>query len=138
ARPARRTSSAPAFFVQPPSHTPLDFPPPPGSIPETPLLKDTLMKIGFLDYKLNNYHMKKFHGLLTGPVGNGRISIVAASELEPTDEGRDWCAQNGIPCLASAEEVIAASDALLVLAPNNPETHLAVARPALASGKPVF
>lgn len=96
------------------------------------------MKIGFLDYKLNNYHMKKFHGLLTGPVGNGRISIVAASELEPTDEGRDWCAQNGIPCLASAEEVIAASDALLVLAPNNPETHLAVARPALASGKPVF
>lgn len=95
------------------------------------------MKIGILDYKLTNYHLKKFHGLLTGPVGDGKITITGGAELEATDEGREWCAQNGV-AYRSAEEVIAASDALLVLAPNNPETHLEVARPALATGKPVF
>ncbi len=96
------------------------------------------MKIGFLDYKLTNYHMKKFHGLLTGPVGGGKITISAASELSPTDEGLEWCRENSIPYAMSADEVIATSDALLVLCPNNAETHLDVARPALASGKPVF
>ncbi len=96
------------------------------------------MKIGLLDYQLTNYHLKKFHGLLTGSVGQGEIEIVGASELTQTEEGRKWCADNGVAYVESAEEVIAASDALIVLAPNNPETHLAVGRSALQSGKPVF
>lgn len=96
------------------------------------------MKVGFLDHHLNNYHANKFHGLLTGEVGQtaGGVEIVAAWESHP--EGEDWCAAKGIPRAASAAEVVGLADALLVLAPDNTEAHVALSREAIASGKPVF
>lgn len=96
------------------------------------------MKIGILDYQLTNYHLKKFHGLLTGAVGEGKVNLTAASELVATEEGLAWCTEVGLPYAQTSEEVISSSDALLVLAPNNPEKHLEVARRALESGKPIF
>ena len=96
------------------------------------------MKIGFLEYQLTNSHFKKFHSLLTGAVGAGEMTIVAAGELAPTDVGRKWCADNQVRYCETMDEVIAASDALMVLAPNNPEKHLEVGGSALASGKPVY
>lgn len=96
------------------------------------------MKIGFLEYQLTNSHFKKFHSLLTGELGKGEVSIVAVDELSSTDEGRQWAAANNVRYCDTPQEVVAQSDALLVLAPNNPEKHLEVAVPALTSGKPVF
>lgn len=96
------------------------------------------MKIGYLDYQLKNYHFKKFHGILSGPIGAGHATVDSAWELSPSPEGQEWCRENGVHYHPSAETVIEGSDALMVLAPNNPEKHLEMARPALASGKPVF
>lgn len=98
------------------------------------------MKIGFLDYQLNNYHNKKFHSILSGPVGQslGSPTVACGWELSPTDEGKAWCEENGIRYCTIAQEVFEQCDALLVLAPNNPELHLQIAAPALATGKPVF
>jgi hypothetical protein len=90
------------------------------------------MKIGFIDYHLNNYHANKFHGLLTG-TGH---TIAAAYEFEPT--GEDWCAGKGVTRVGSPQEVINQSEALIVLAPDDSERHLRMAREALQSGKPVF
>lgn len=78
----------------------------------------------------------KFLALLRGSVGNGEIDITGAWESDP--EQQDWCESNGVVRMASAGDVIAASDAIMVLAPNNPEAHLDLARPALEAGKPVF
>lgn len=96
------------------------------------------MKIGYLDNSLTNYHYKKFYGILTGPLAGESNGVAAAWERVPSDEGKKWAAGNNIKYAASAEEVIETCDAIILLAPNNPELHRELARPALASGKPVF
>lgn len=93
------------------------------------------LKIGYLDYNLNTSHPTKFLELLRGEAGEGEVEVVGAWEAEA--EG-DWCSMHGVKRMATAEEVVEASDAVIVLAPNNPEQHLRLARPALESGRPVF
>lgn len=94
------------------------------------------LKIGFLDHHLNTSHSMKFLALLRGSVGNGDVEITGAWESDP--EVDDWCETNGVTRMRDAAEVVAASDAIMVLAPNNAEAHLELARPALEAGKPVF
>ncbi len=94
------------------------------------------LKIGFLDHHLNTSHSMKFLALLRGCVGNGEVEIAGAWESHP--EVPDWCETNGVTRMHSAAEVIAASDVIMVLAPNNSEAHLDLARPALEAGKRVF
>lgn len=93
------------------------------------------LKIGYLDRNLNTSHPSKFLEILRGEVGQGEVEVVGAWESEP--EG-DWCSKHGVKRMATAEEVVEASDAIIVLAPNNPECHLKLARPALEAGRPVF
>lgn len=78
----------------------------------------------------------KFLALLRGSVGQGDIEISGAWESDP--EQADWCEINGVTRLQSPQEVIERSDAIMVLAPNNPEVHFDLAKPALEAGKPVF
>ncbi len=92
------------------------------------------MKIALIDYQLTNYHLKKFHGLLTGPLADG-VEIIGAHELSRTEQGEAWCRETGVPLVQDAEKLVAAADAIMVLAPNNPETHPEGARQALKSGK---
>jgi hypothetical protein len=110
------------------------FSPIPHPIPTVE--KDTPpMKIGFIDHHLNNYHANKFHSLLTAPEHKD-VQIVAAFESNP--EGEDWCAAKSVPRAKSPAEVIAQSDAIIVLAPDNVGDHLELASDALKSGKPVM
>lgn len=94
------------------------------------------MKIGFIDYHLGNYHANKFHSLLTGAVGSGEVEIVAAYEAKPGE--KDWCVEKGVKRAKTPREVVKKSDAVIVLCPDAPETHLELAKFALKSGKPVF
>ncbi len=94
------------------------------------------LKIGFLDHHLNTSHSTKFLSLLRGEVGNGEIDVVGAWESNP--EQADWYEKYDLKRMNSAAEVIEASDAIMVLAPNNPEAHMELARPALEAGKRVF
>jgi hypothetical protein len=95
------------------------------------------MKIGFIDHHLQNYHADVFHRLLVERIGQGSVEICAAYECAPV-AGEDWCATHRVPRAATPGEVVAKSDAILVLAPDNFEAHPILARAALASGKPVF
>lgn len=94
------------------------------------------LKIGFLDHHLNTSHSMSFLAQLRGCVGNGEVDVVGAWESHP--EVNDWCENNAVTRMKSAAEVIAHSDAIIVLAPNNPEAHLELAAPALEAGKPTF
>jgi hypothetical protein len=96
------------------------------------------IKIGWLDHHLYTHHSQVFLPLILGEIGQGRFEIAAAWESHPDKDKGDWCAENSIPRATSPEEVIEASDVLMVVAPNNPEAHLDLARGALASGKPVY
>ncbi|MBX7244763.1 MAG: Gfo/Idh/MocA family oxidoreductase [Candidatus Sumerlaeaceae bacterium] len=93
------------------------------------------MKIGFIDHHLNNYHADTFLRILTKELEQ-KATVVAAYESNPV--GDDWCAKNGVARVQSAAEVVAASDAVIVLAPDNVEAHLTLGRVALESGKPCF
>ena len=94
------------------------------------------MKIGFIDHHLNNYHSDVFHQILGSPASAGVAHLVSAYESHP--EGPDWCEAKGVARASSPEEVIAKSDAIMVLAPDNVEMHLDLARAAIESKKPVY
>jgi predicted dehydrogenase len=94
------------------------------------------MRIGFVDHHLNNFHANKFLALLHGPLEDLGARVTGAWESDPT--GDDWCAKNGIPRAGSPEAVAADSDAVIVLAPDNIDAHLALCRSVFAAGKPVM
>jgi predicted dehydrogenase len=97
-----------------------------------------VIRIGWLDHHLHTHHSQVFVPLLRDKIGKGDFEIVAAYESTRDPDKSDWCAQNGVKRASSPEEVIAASDVLMVVSPNNPEAHLELSRAALESGKPVY
>lgn len=89
------------------------------------------MTIAFLDHHLDNWHAKVFLGLL-----RERGHDVVAFETDPL-EG-DWCAANGVRRAESVDEAVEASDAVMLLAPDDIEAHLELALAAIPSGKPLW
>lgn len=96
------------------------------------------IKIGWLDHHLYTHHSQVFVPFINGEIGQGRFEIVAAYESHSDAEKGDWCAENNVRRMDSPEEVVEASDVIIVCSPNNPEAHLELSRVALASGKPVY
>ncbi len=96
------------------------------------------IRIGWIDHHLYTHHSQVFLPLIREEIGQGKFEIVSAYESDRDPEKGDWCAENGIARASSPEEVVEASDALMVIACNNPEVHLELSRVALASGKPVY
>lgn len=96
------------------------------------------IRIGWLDHHLYTHHSQVFLPLILGELGQGRFEVTAAWESDRDPDKGDWCEENGIRRASSPEEVIEASDVIMVVSPNNPEAHLDLSRSALASGKPVY
>lgn len=92
------------------------------------------MRIGFVDHHLNNYHADKFLSLVRGPLADLGAEIAVAWESDP--EGDDWCEKNSVPRAQSIAEVCRQSDAIFILAPDNVDDHLKLAREVLPYGKP--
>ncbi len=93
-----------------------------------------MLRIGFVDHHLNNFHANKFLSLLRGPLADQGVEVALAWESDRT--GDDWCEANGVARGASAAEVARAVDAVIVLAPDNIEAHPALAAEVLPAGKP--
>lgn len=99
------------------------------------------MKIGFIDYYLDEWHANNYPKLL-GDVSGGEMEVVCAYALIDGPDGRrttdQWCADMGIARAYSIEEVIEKSDALIVLSPDNCEMHEQLCQLPLRSGKPTY
>jgi len=98
------------------------------------------MKIGFIDWYLDEWHANKYPGWLKEQRG-GEAEVAyawAATDKEGKLTSAEWCEKFGVQLLGSAEEVVEKSDCIMVLAPDDPEVHLLLAEKALKSGKPVF
>jgi predicted dehydrogenase len=93
-----------------------------------------MLKIGFIDHHLNNFHANKFLALLHGPLAGLDARVVAAWESDPA--GDDWCAKNGIRRAESAGAATGECDALMILAPDNIEAHLGLCRLVFSARKP--
>lgn len=103
------------------------------------------MKIGLIDYYLSEWHANHYPEWLRTAAGAlGMQAEVcyawAEREISPRDgvSTAEWCRQNQVQECGSIAELCKKSDAVMVLAPTNPETHLAYARAVLPCGKPTF
>lgn len=97
--------------------------------------------IGFIDYYLNEWHADNYPRMIAEKNSEYEVRYAYAA-IEPPVEGRisnaEWAAQHGVTLLSDIDELIEKSDAIIVLSPDNPEQHYALAEKALKSGKPVY
>ncbi|QTH43625.1 hypothetical protein J4772_04095 [Cohnella sp. LGH] len=99
-----------------------------------------MIKIGFIDYFLDEWHANQYPTWIEQASG-GTMKVAYAYGLRDKDGGLTndvWCEKMGIERLASIEAVVERSDCLIVLSPDNPEFHEALAELPAMSGKPVY
>ena len=101
------------------------------------------MKIGFIDYYLDEWHSNNYPELIAKASNGAHEVCCAFAYREPPAEmnlrsNAQWSADYGIPLVSSIEEVIERSDCLVVLSPDNPEMHEILCQLPLASGKRTY
>lgn len=101
-----------------------------------------MYRVGFIDYYLDEWHAQNYPKWIE-EISEGHFKVTAAyGDIEGTAFGRRtnqaFCDDYGIELLPTIEELINASDCLIVLSPDNPEEHMRLAELALKSGKPVY
>ena len=99
-----------------------------------------MKKIGFIDHYLNNFHANRYLQIIREGRFGDRFQVACAyGEVESGGlDTRQWCENNGVRMLETPEQVVDASDCVIVLSPNNPERHLELSQAALESGKPCY
>ena len=99
------------------------------------------MKIGFIDYYLDEWHANNYPAWIKEASG-GEMEVTLAYGLIDGPDGRrtnaKWCADFGIQQAASIEEVVENCDAIVVLSPDNCEMHEQLCQIPLRSKKPVY
>ena len=96
--------------------------------------------IGFIDYFLNEWHANEYPAMIRAynEKHGTDYQVKYAWEETSTLGGmttEEWCEKYGAQPCASIEEVCEKSDFVVVLAPSNPEKHLAYAKAVFACGK---
>lgn len=103
--------------------------------------KSRKLRVGFIDHYLDNWHANQYPRWLEN--NDAGVSVELHSAYAQIDRpggvaNQAWCDERQVPLRSSIEEVIAESDALIVLSPDNPEEHINLASLPLRSGKPVY
>ena len=93
-------------------------------------------QIGLVDYRLENFHANVFVELLRTKLKRRGWKAAARWAMDAKG-GRAWARRKRIPFVDDVR-AMADCDALMVLAPSNPETHLRLARLAFPLGKPTY
>lgn len=99
-------------------------------------------KIGIIDDYLDEWHADHFIPWIhEQSKGEWRV-VDVFGRSEPKIPGKrsnaQFCKEHGLTLHSMIEPVIHASDALMILAPNQPQLHPELASMALKSGKPLY
>jgi len=94
-------------------------------------------RIGFVDYRLDNYHAEVYLKALRGPLASRGYEVAGATSLERTIS-RAWAEERSLPYFNSIAELNDAVDFYVVLAPSNPELHLELCQETFPFGKMTF
>ncbi len=104
-----------------------------------------MLKIGFADYYLDNWHANFYPGFLREAIArygyDAEVSCAYGIHERPPEGGistQEWCRERNITQAGSMEEIVTRSDAVMVIAADNSAWHEQVAELPLKSGKPVF
>ena len=100
-------------------------------------------KIGFIDFFLDEWHANNYPAWIRDNVAAvGRDMDVSYAWGQTGAPGgldtAQWCSEYKVEALSSLEEVVDKSDYLIVLSPDHPEHHEALAQLPLMSGKPTY
>ncbi|MBR0464198.1 MAG: hypothetical protein IJJ23_07415 [Clostridia bacterium] len=103
-----------------------------------------MIRIGFIDYRLDEWHANNYPAWIRAAAKDLGIdcalSYAWAEECAP--EGllstAAWCEKFDCAPCDTLEQVCEKADALIVLAPSNPEKHLPYAERVLPFGKPTY
>lgn len=99
-----------------------------------------MKKIGFIDYYLDEAHANNYIDLIEQE-SNGTMKVTYAFGKIDSPRGvssTSWCNSKGIHHFSTIDEVVEASDCLVVLAPDHPELHEELSAIPLRSGKPTY
>jgi predicted dehydrogenase len=94
-------------------------------------------RIGFVDYKLDNFHANVFLKSYRTQLKD-RGAIVAGCMALEEDADRAWAQQNDVPYFDDPTLLNGAVDCYMVLAPSNPEKHLELCQRVFQFGKPTY
>ncbi|MFR6641661.1 MAG: hypothetical protein ACLUSP_10380 [Christensenellales bacterium] len=106
-----------------------------------------MKKIGFIDFYLSEWHANNYPAWIAEANAalpeSDRCEVAyawAEERISPVDglTSEQWCEKFGAVLCGSIEEVCEKSDYILILAPSNPEKHLAYAEKALPFGKNTY
>ncbi|EIP97454.1 putative dehydrogenase [Opitutaceae bacterium TAV1] len=98
-------------------------------------------KIGFIDYYIDEWHANNYPAFIRDSRFSDRYEVAFAWEaISPLGKKplADWCREQGVRPARNVEQVVETCDYLIVLSPDNPEQHEALADLPLRSGKPVY
>ncbi|MBR6767054.1 MAG: hypothetical protein IKM02_03800 [Clostridia bacterium] len=98
-----------------------------------------MVKVGFIDYYLDEWHANNYPAWIAQRL-DGKYKVCYAygvidSPRPGSKTNRQWADTYGVELLDSMKAVIEKSDVLVVLGPDNPETHEMLTELALKSGK---
>lgn len=100
-----------------------------------------MKKVGFIDYYLDEWHANHYPEFIKEH-SNGEFEVCCAyGKIDSPIGGmtnKEWSEKYQIPLCATPEEVVANSDVLIVLSPDNPEMHEELCDVPLKSGKYVY
>lgn len=99
------------------------------------------MKIGFIDYYLDEWHANNYPKMIKDQSDGAMEVCYAYGKIASPHTGKtneEWCAEHHVEYCETIEKLVEKSDAILVLAPDNCEMHEELSEAALKSGKCTF
>ncbi|MDL2294255.1 hypothetical protein LJC60_06445 [Ruminococcaceae bacterium OttesenSCG-928-D13] len=99
------------------------------------------MKIGFVDYYLDEWHANNYPKMIKKASGGAMEVSCAYAMIDSPIGGLTtdaWCEKYQIERCFEIEQVVARSDALVVLSPDNCEMHEQLCQIPLSSGKTTY
>lgn len=101
-----------------------------------------MLKIGFIDYYLDEWHANNYPRWISEESGGeAKVTLAWALMDSPKANGRTtqtWCKDMGIPMAGSIRQVLEECDSVIVLSPDDCQLHEMLCDLPLKSGKPVF
>lgn len=94
-------------------------------------------RIGFVDYKLDNFHANVFLKSYRVQLKDRGATVTGCMAMDE-DDGRMWAKKNDLPYFDDPEALDGAVDCYMVLAPSNPEKHLELCQRVFQFGKPTY
>ncbi|HWL52349.1 MAG TPA: hypothetical protein VNQ90_07935 [Chthoniobacteraceae bacterium] len=94
-----------------------------------------MKRIAFVDCDIDNFHANTFARLLAE---EGEEFTLSAVWAQRRDNLAAWAAARQVTAVETIAELAPLADDVMVLAPSNPETHLALCTEAFALGKTTY